>query len=643
MPVFRHRQQRRAHLIRYGPWHLVRHLRNEQHGHFATVVVSSEARRRNLLMYAAVAAGAVVIALIVLVIFSIHPLSSARADLNSARTLIGNDLHNKALLTTATGRANLLADIGEVSEDAALANQTLSSSASIRILATLPVLDTQRDGLLTLSTDVEKAAAAATSMLQSLDNLVSTSHGTTVSLPALAQLEFLVVAGQIDFRALNRSASGLIGPIGAARAAFDAEDTKLVRLLSLSAKTLSFARPFLGSSGPQAYLVGAMNDAEMRDSGAVLSLDLLTTTDGTFSISHATTYGDYLLSTPATVALPAGTEKIFGAYLPTENWPAVDATADFALTGESMQAMWHQATGQEVNGVIGIDVPAVASILKLTGPVLVPGIPEPVTASNVADLLLNKAYAGDTVNDPQNARRDKISAVVKAAIDQMKTEHVDLDSFANALAADVQGRHLMVWSDTPATETGLATLDAAGTLTTAQPNRTFHVAVENSTADKLDYFVRVGLTMHVTVDPSGSALVNTSVTVANTALPGQPPSYQYGPDGVNAFTPGQYVARVFFWGPAGSTLPGSTPESGLELTQSHFSLLPGGHDSVTFATVIPHAVVNGHLDLRLVPQARLVPDQLTVQLSAPGWDVRGRTHLTRALANTTELTWGLTH
>jgi hypothetical protein len=461
-------------------------------------------------------------------------------------------------------------------------------------------------------------------------------------LPALATLELTIIDGYDALGSVNRPAHGLLGPVASARTAFDREDAKLLRLLQVSARTINFARPFLGDEGPQAYLIAGLNNAEMRDSGAVLSLDLLTANNGTFTIAHDASYGDYALDTPAAVTLPAGTEKVFGSYLPTLNWPSTDATADWALSGRMMQAMWLQATGQQVNGVIGMDVPGVARILDLTGPVTVPGEATPVSSSNIADLLLNKAYQGLTVNDPQAERRDMIAAVVKAAVDKMKTEHVDLDSFANALAYDVDGRHLMVWSDVPSAESGLVALDAAGTLNSAQSDRTFHIAVENATADKLDYFVGVSVGMKVTVEASGGALVNTTVSLANSAQPGHAPSYQYGPDDVNAFTPGQYGAKVFFWGPAGADVPGAVSESGLQLAEANLSLLAGQHGKVSFSTYIPHAVVDGHLDLRLVPQARLVPDRLDLTMSAPAWNVSGPRKVSRHWGSTLDLRWSMT-
>ena len=642
MPISSHSEQRRFHLARHGPWHLLRHLRGVPHGHRRRRGErDTVAARRKWVVYPVVALGLFIVAVAVLAILSYGPLNSARHDLLTAKTIISNDLHDKALLETASGRAQLATDIGQVQTEAALATQSLSGSGALRILGVLPIVGAQRSGMIQLSGDVETATVVGDALLGSLNHLVASSSGTTVSLSSLAGLEFFVVEGEKKMEALDRPAGSLIGPLADARNSFDSEDAKLVRLLRLSAQTIAFARPFLGDDGPQVYLVGGMNNAEMRDSGSVLSLDTLTTDNGTFNVQQDSSYGNYLLSSPAPVTLPAGTEKVFGAYLPTENWPNVDATADFAVTGESMQAMWYQATGQHVDGVIGIDVPAVASILKLTGPVDVAGIDEPVSASNVAYLLLDQAYQGEPVNDPLASRRDKIAATVKAAVHEMQTEHVDLDAFASALAQDVEGRHLMVWSDVPSDERGLVTLDAAGTLDAAAPDRTFHIAVENSTADKLDYFVKVDVSMDVSIDNAGNALVDTTVHVTNDALPNQPPSYQYGPDDVNSFTPGQYVARVFLWGPRGADVPDSTAESGLLLTQSHFSLLAHQSNKVTFATEIPHAVTDGHLTLRLVPQGRLRPDQLTVHLSAPGWSIAGSTSRSMAWSSTQTLHWGL--
>jgi hypothetical protein len=110
---------------------------------------------------------------------------------------------------------------------------------------------------------------------------------------------------------------------------------------------------------------------------------------------------------------------------------------------------------------------------------------------------------------------------------------------------------------------------------------------------------------------------------------------------VNSLVPGEYGARIFVWGPTGSVMPGSVDESGLEVVQSHFSLLPDQHNQVEFSSFIPHAVVDGHLNLRLVPQARLIPDRLTLSLSAPGWSVTGSTHIKKPWSSTLDLKWGL--
>jgi Protein of unknown function (DUF4012) len=638
--IYRHSEQRPLHLIRHGPAHTVRHLRRERHGHRRTVV-DPENRIRNAVIYSYIGIGLVVAALVTLAAISYVSIHRAQDDLSAAKGVISSDLGNQSLLTTPNGRATLAADLGAISKDAAEASASVTGSTSLRLLGYLPYIGTQREGVIALANDVEQATVAGNAMLTSLDNLVANSHGTTVSLPALATLEQSVLQGHATLASLIRPTNGLLGSIAHARTAFDKEDAKLERLLALSARTIAFARPFLGSGGPQTYLIAGENNAEMRDGGSIESLDVLTTSNGQFSIQHDATYGDYLLSSPANVALPAGTQKVFGAFHPTEEWPSTDATADFALSGESMQAMWAQATGQHVDGVIGIDVPGVASILKLTGPVTVSGITTPISATNVADILLNKAYQGLPVNDPSYARRGEIAAVVKAAVDQMKGEQVDLDRFASALSSDVNGRHLTVWSDIPSTESGLVTLDAAGTLTSSDPGRTFHVAVENATADKLDYFVAVAVHVRVTVDSSGNALVATTIQAVNFAKPGQPPSYQYGPDGVNSVTPGEYGARIFLWGPTGSVMPGATDESGLKVVQSHFALLPDQHNQVEFSSFIPHAVQDGRLDLRLVPQARLTPDRLTISLRAPGWSMTGATHMKKLWANTLSLHWEL--
>jgi hypothetical protein len=273
--------------------------------------------------------------------------------------------------------------------------------------------------------------------------------------------------------------------------------------------------------------------------------------------------------------------------------------------------------------------------------VSVPSIPGLLSAQNVAQVLLHDQYALYPAGPAQQERHDSIAATATAVVDLMKTEHVDLGALAHVIANDISGRHVMVWDEVPRFESTLTHLGASGVVDSAEANRTFHVAVENSTATKLDYYVQDSINAHVTITPTGDAVVNTTVTVANEVPAGLGPTFQTGPDGINSFTPGQYVTRILAWLPRGSATPDSISESGLELAQSQLSVLPQQSKSVSFGTVIHHAVVNGELNLRFVPQPRLVPSVLQVEVSAPGWHLGGRSALTQPLAMTTNLEWSL--
>ena len=569
--------------------------------------------------------------------------SRARTSLEAARAVISKDLSDKQAFQSSAGRAMLASDIKTVEADADNASAILQGSLGMRVFRYVPFLNDQPNGIVNLVDDVRTTAVTGATLLQRVNTLVAQSSGTTVSLSALQSLQTSVADATTTMSSLNRPAGGLIGPIGSARRELDVQIAKITNDLGRGTRTLSYALPFLGADGTRTYLIAGENNAEMRDQGDVLSLALMHAQNGTFNVDTVGSVDGIEPSRAVSVTMPAGTDAVFGDYQPRSLWQSVNATADFPLSGSIMQAMFAQVQGVHVDGVIALDVPALASLLTLTGPVSVPGIAGPISAQNVATVILHDQYSQYPPGSAQAQRQENIAAVAHATIERMKSEHIDLAALGSALAKDVEGRHLMVWDTARRNESTLTAIGASGSLDSTAPTRTFHLAVENSTATKLDYYVQPSVNVQVYVTSGGDALVNTAVTVANTTPSGLGPTFQTGPDGINSFTPGQYVGRVVLWAPRGSITPQSTPESGLSVSQTQTDVLPQQSQTVSFATVIRHAVVNGHLMLRFVPQPRLNPMGFQLELSAPGWHVTKAPTISPDLETTTEYTWSLTN
>jgi hypothetical protein len=297
-----------------------------------------------------------------------------------------------------------------------------------------------------------------------------------------------------------------------------------------------------------------------------------------------------------------------------------------------MVEMYRQATGEGLDGVIAVDVPAVARLLQAVGPVTVPDVDRPLNARNLGRVLLHDLYEEVPQGD-QTERKEILSDVVKALIDKVTAGRYDPVALGRELADAAAGGHLRMYSTRAEEEKVFHQVGLGGSPGAIRPERTFHLAVENGTSTKLDYYVKPTVRMQVRLNAEGTATVRTTVKVVNTAPPDGKPSYQLGPQGRQQTRPGQYRALVWLWSPR---RPFAGPfESGLGISYQEILLLePGTEADLVFESVVPNAVQEGRLELRLVPQPRLVPMPLVVELEAPDWRVQGRSRISQKWTRT---------
>lgn len=580
-------------------------------------------------------------------------LTAARSRLLSAKATLDQIAGKPSVLTTAGGRTATVQQLSFAVDEVDVSHRIVVGSFALKVARFVPFLSTQRSGLLRLVNDSDVALLAGRNLVVQVDSLVAEGQVTGAQVPvsALAKLETDLHNAGSTIVGLDRSGTSLIGPLGKARRQFDTLANSTGTRLLNDADAVAAGRTLLGSGGVRRYFMALENNAEMRDQGAILSYALITVDDGHVQVSdHGSVYtpiqvpgagATLLLKSPAPVAIPPGTARVFGSIDPTETWPSVNATADFDFTGRAIQAMYREATGQTVDGVIALDVPALSSLLSVVGPVMVPDIGEEITAGNASTVILHDLYNSFPDNQ-QVVRKELLSEVVTEVVNRLAMGSFDPLPLAQQLATSAAGGHLKVWSDVAPEEAELEKVGLGGGPGVTDADRTFHLAVENRNATKVDYYVKTALEQQVTITKVGAAIIHSTIVVYNGAPVGAAPSYQLGPDRLGTTEPGEYWAWVLLWAPAGSDQPLGVPESGLELTQTVVPRIYAGQTAeVTFVTVIDNAVQHGRLNLRYVPQPRLTPPALSVTIDAPGWNVGGKATFAGSWDRTINLTWSL--
>ena len=600
-------------------------------------------------------AGGTFLVLAVVLASGWRDLRAARSRLLSAKEALDQTTGNPGLLDSAAGRATTTRRLDEAIDEVNASRRIIESSWALRISTIVPGLSSQHAGLLRLVDDATTALVTGRTLLGEADALVVQGKvtGARVPIAPLASFSTDLRAAGTTMSGLNRPSGGLLGPLGKDRRHFDAAVASTGARLLNDADVLTLSTHLLGSDGERHYFVALENNAEMRDQGAILSYAVVTVDNGRVAV---TVHGAIVtpiqtaaagaprplqLARPAPAAIPPGTEAVFGSILPTQVWQSVNATADFDFSAQAIRAMYHQATGQSVDGVIALDVPALSALLDVVGPVTVPDFGEQITADDAGTVLLHDLYSSFPA-DQQAGRKELLSEVVTEVVGRLAAGSFDPLPLARQLAGEAAGGHLRLWSDVGQEETTIERIGLGGGPAVTAADRTFHLAVEDRNATKMDYYVRTSASQTIMITPTGTAIVRTTVSIDNGAPAGAAPSYQLGPDGFGTTQPGEYWGWVLLWGPSGSQQPFSVKESGLQLAQAIVPRIYAGQTrQVVFDTVIPHAVQDGKLELRYVPQPRLFPAALTVTVTAPGWNVGGRKTFAAVWDRTVTASWSL--
>jgi Protein of unknown function (DUF4012) len=278
----------------------------------------------------------------------------------------------------------------------------------------------------------------------------------------------------------------------------------------------------IGSQGPRTYLMAVSNSAELKAwGGAPLAIALLRFDQGRVSVLRSGALSQQQL-----------VRRITWDYLPADPWhrpgerslfSSSGLSPNFPTSGEEMLRAFQRLTGVRGDGVIALDPTALAGLLRVSGPVATQGFGR-VGGNDVVRLLLADAYR----RYPDTGVRHGYNQQLMDAMLQRVLHGGDLLRQVRGLGVAAAGRHLQLYFRDPRLQRAARAHGLAGALSAA-PRDYLGVFTVNSNASKTDYFQRRQITQRVRLAADGSARIDRSIRLDNTAeaRPGLDPRTGY--------------------------------------------------------------------------------------------------------------------
>lgn len=492
------------------------------------------------------------------------------------------------------------------------------------LLARVPVLGR------TLAAERDTARAAA-SVLEVADralplvNEVALQGGAT-DVALLARLADELDRGAVQARTAQDVLAGIelgltpasVGEaVGTARSGLEGLDGRL----GSAAAVVRAARGLLGGDAPRTIVVAVMNNAELRGAGGYASSVALVRTDGgevDVGPLQDTNDVDDEAEDATRVPAPADVQRRFGPYFAdTTTWKNVLMSADGPSSASTLCEVVKVSLQAPCDGVVLLDVPTLADLMQLRGPVTLPS-GEQVAGDDLVRGLLVDSY--DVADNRQSARRDALLLAADAAVDQLFEGGLGGVELLRVVRDAAAGRHLQVWSAVEQEQRALLEVGATGSADPAGDDLGL-VVLNQFSVSKLDYWVDREVALSAVVGPD-TATVTQEVTLA----------MDY-PDGLSTYVTGTrggrllgllevavaqdaQVREVLRDGqPVDHRLDTDTGSQRVVLQAD-----VGNRESVTWTVVYEVPLSDGTYRVRLLPQPLVRDARLRLSVSAaPGY------------------------
>jgi hypothetical protein len=488
-------------------------------------------------------------------------------------------------------------------------------------LRIVPVLGRQVDSVETLTGSAARVVSIGITAVEQSRAVVDAGHPTGAArVRLLDQLATIADRSSYQLKIVDLGPTHLIGPLANARSEFATRLHDLKHAIGQLQAASHGLADFL--HGPSHYLVLAANNSEMRvGSGTFLEIGMLTVNQGSLHLEAMKSVGQYPVP-PGAVPLTGDLAGRWGFLQPNVEWRNLGASPQFPAQARLASQMWHAATGQTVNGVLGLDVVALKDLLEATGPVhLSDGTT--MTADQVLVDVMLRQYLGIVGYPDQTTRRDRLSEIARGALDQLDRGGWHPADLVDDLRGAAQGRHLLAWSPDRREQAGWTAAGIDGVV----PSDAVLFGLHNRGGNKLDQFVAIKGQVATARRPRPTAGAGWNVTLRlhlqNLTPATGIPQYVEGPyPGAAGAAAGLYQGYAVFELPRnaasihmlvdgrGAPLVTAGPDGGSQVVAAYVQIPRGMSRSVVATFTMPAA----ERSLLFAPSAR-VP---AVAWSAPG-------------------------